>query len=85
MATDLTPEQRQAINTAHGGPVEIVDPHTGNNSSSCLPASMHLRSIFDDGPLAEHERRDLLRDAGRRAGWDDPAMDVYDDLDPRKS
>jgi hypothetical protein len=40
---------------------------------------------YDDGPLGELERRFLLQQAGERAGWNDPEMSIYDDLDPRKS
>lgn len=30
--------------------------------------------------LSHEEQRRLLKRAGRRAGWDDPEMDVYNDL-----
>ena len=43
----------------------------------------HLKSLFEDDPVTEQERLFHLQQFGRRAGWDDPAMDVYDDLDPR--
>ena len=36
------------------------------------------------GPLTEEERRALLIQAGLRAGWDDPEMDIYNDLDLRR-
>lgn len=39
---------------------------------------------YDDSPLADEEKRALLIKAGLRAGWDDPEMDVYNDLDPRR-
>jgi hypothetical protein len=39
---------------------------------------------YDDSPLTEEEQRELLIQAGLRAGWDDPEMDVYNDLDPRR-
>jgi hypothetical protein len=44
----------------------------------------HLH-LFDTEPLSNEERRQLLIQAGLRAGWDDPEMDVYNSLDPRKS
>jgi hypothetical protein len=34
--------------------------------------------------VTEEKRRFQLAEFGRRAGWDDPEMDVYDDLDPRR-
>ena len=38
----------------------------------------------DDGSLTAKERQFLLQQAAERAGWNDPEMSVYDDLDPRK-
>ena len=35
-------------------------------------------------PVTEQERLFHLQQFGRRAGWDDPEMDVYDLLDPRR-
>jgi hypothetical protein len=29
--------------------------------------------------LTPEERAGLLREAGKRAGWDDPEMDIYND------
>lgn len=40
--------------------------------------------VFTDEPLSTVERHGLLVQAGIRAGWDDPEMDVYNDLDPRR-
>jgi hypothetical protein len=40
-----------------------------------------LRGLFyDDDLLTSDERRSVLIKAGLRAGWDDPEMDVYNDL-----
>ena len=40
--------------------------------------------VFTDEPLSADEQQALLARAGLRAGWDDPAMDTYKDLDPRR-
>ena len=40
---------------------------------------------YDDSPITEKEREALLVQAGLRAGWDDPEMDVYNELDPRRN
>jgi hypothetical protein len=34
--------------------------------------------------VTEQERLFHLQQFGKRAGWDDPEMDVYDELDPRR-
>jgi len=42
------------------------------------------QAIFEDVPVTEVERRFQLQQFGKTAGWKDPAMDVYDDFDPRR-
>lgn len=84
MATEITPEQRQAIH-ATGGPVELVDPETQEHFVLLRAETyQRLHHLFDDGPLTAEQRRDLLAQAGKRAGWDEPEMDVYNELDPRR-
>ncbi|MEX0702123.1 MAG: hypothetical protein WD069_08505 [Planctomycetales bacterium] len=43
-----------------------------------------FKALFEEDPVTEQERLFQLREFGRRAGWDDPEMDLYDDLDPRR-
>ena len=43
-----------------------------------------FKSLFEEDPVTEQERLFQLQQFGKRAGWDDPEMDVYDDLDPRR-
>ncbi len=43
-----------------------------------------FKSLFEDDPVTPQERAAHLRQFGQRAGWDDPAMNIYDDLDPRR-
>jgi hypothetical protein len=40
-----------------------------------------LRSLIDMQPVSIDQQRIALRDAGARAGWDDPEMDAYDQYD----
>ena len=52
-----------------------------------LQADMYdqLHELFsNEASLTPNERRALLIQAGLRAGWDDPEMDVYNELDPRR-
>ena len=39
---------------------------------------------YDDSPITEEERKALLVELGLSIGWDDPEMDVYNELDPRR-
>jgi hypothetical protein len=44
-----------------------------------------LRPLFENEPFTLEEQRELLRAAGRRAGWDDAEMDAYDHYDEHRS
>ena len=37
--------------------------------------------LYDDRDWTPEEQLALLAESGKRAGWDDPAMDVYDNYD----
>ena len=43
-----------------------------------------FKSLFEEDPVTEQERLFQLQQFGKRAGWDDPEMDIYDELDPRR-
>jgi PHD/YefM family antitoxin component YafN of YafNO toxin-antitoxin module len=81
--TVLTPELRQAILESGDEPVAVVDPQT-HERYVLLRAERYerLQLLWEQKPLSQEEQRSLLSLAGRRAGWDDPVMDVYNDLDP---
>ena len=83
----LSKEIQQAIQDSQETPVRLVDPET-NVEYVVLPAEtfeqMQKGVYYDDGPITEEERLALFIEAGLRAGWDDPEMDVYNDLDPRR-
>ncbi|MEX0612157.1 MAG: hypothetical protein WD229_08545 [Pirellulales bacterium] len=82
MATNLSEELQRALRDQGDGPVEVVDPGT-NRTYFLIPREQYerLKPLFEDDPMTPEEQRHLLREAGRRAGWDDPAMDAYDDYD----
>ena len=82
----LTAEQQRALALNGKEPVRVIDPAT--------------KAEYFLVPVEDYERINLLRldDAGwhegallvanevlARDGWDDPRMDVYDALDPRKA
>ena len=83
----LSKEIQQAVQESEDKLVRLVDPET-NVEYVVVPAETYeqMRNgvYYDDSPLTEEERRALLIQAGLRAGWDDPEMDIYNDLDPRR-
>ena len=81
---ELTAEQRQQLEGP--GPAEARDPVT--NETYVLVrkgAYERIRLLLDeDVEWAEGAYRAAM-EVFARDGWDDPRMDVYDALDPRRT
>jgi hypothetical protein len=82
MAAQLSDELRRELEQHGDRPVEVVDAAT-QKVYLLIPREQYerLKPIFEDEPLSVLEQRELLRQAGRRAGWDDAEMDAYDHYD----
>jgi hypothetical protein len=80
MAT-LTPEQRQEIQRAGEEPVRLADPET-QTEYVILKADVYdrIRALADDTRAAYP----LAMKVFGQDGWDDPQMDEYNVLDPRR-
>lgn len=78
--TKLSPEQRDAILQQPGSPVYVVDAET-QQQYVILPAEVYqkVRSLFDEGATDLRETYAAQDAIARQEGWDDPAMDVYND------
>jgi hypothetical protein len=80
--TILSPDQLLEINQAGDQPVRVIDPQTQKVYVIVESERFdQLRSLISDEPLSLAEQRQLLIRAGKRAGWDDPEMDCYDNYD----
>lgn len=44
-----------------------------------------VRALFEDDPFEGGEAYPLIDEVARGEGWDDPEMDRYDALDPRRA
>ena len=85
--TALTVEQREAVATARDPYLRIVDPDS-QTEYVLVRADIFERlqnRIFDAEPMSPEEKNQLFAEAARRAHWDDPEFDVYNDLDPRRT
>jgi hypothetical protein len=87
MPIHLTEAQWADVTQGNEVPVRVCGP-AQSASFVLVRADVYerFRSLFEEDPVSEQERLFQLQQFGRRAGWDDPEMDLYDDLDPgRKS
>ena len=86
MTVKLTAEQHEAICREDGKLVRAID-EAANTTYVLVPEDVfeRVRTLLGEPTRTAAEQRFHLREMGRRAGWDDPEMDVYNDLDPRKS
>ena len=86
MTIHLTDEQWADVQKSEEFPVRVECPEQGA-AFVLLRAQVYdrFKSLFEDDPVTEQERLFQLQQFGQRAGWDDPAMDVYDELDPRRA
>ena len=83
----LTKELQQAVQDANGQPIRLTDPKT-HLEYVVLPAEIfdRVQHVFSDAnPLTIEEQRALLVQVGLSVGWDDPKMDAYNELDPRRN
>jgi hypothetical protein len=86
MTMTLSAEMRKAVEEAGEQPLEIVDQET-HERYMLLRADVfdRMRVLVAGGSMSIKEQRSLLEHAGRRGGWDDPEMGIYDDLAPQVS
>lgn len=82
MTIQLTTEQWADLQQGAEGPPRVSDP-AQTSTFVLVRADVYERfkSLFEEDPVTEKERAFHLQQFGKRAGWDDPAMDVYDKSD----
>ena len=82
---ELTLEQRQAVAREEETPPRVVDPVSQARyvlvREEVFDRVRRLFDADDDSQFARDLTPHVLELFGRE-GWDDPAMDVYNDLDP---
>ena len=80
---ELTPEQWRVVRDSNGGAVRLTDPDTEQEYVLMRAETyQRLESLFsDDSDWTPEERLQLLAESGRRAGWDAPEMDAYNNYD----
>jgi hypothetical protein len=79
-------ELQQAMRASDGRLLRLTDPET-QVEYVLLQAEMYDQPqglLDNDTSLTPDEKRAVLIQARLRVGWDDPEMEVYNDLDPRR-
>ena len=86
MSPNFINELFQDLHSHGNAPLKVQHPHTGEICWIITDSAMErFRPLFQADPLSIQEKTFLLRQAGERAGWDDPEMDAYDDYDPSRA
>lgn len=82
---ELTPEQRREVREANGDVVRALDPDT-RQEYVLVRAEFYerLRSLLLNGDDFAEAIYPQVMEVFGRDGWNDPSMDIYDRLDPRK-
>ena len=82
MSPQFINELFQDLHSQGNGPLKVQHPSTGEICWIISDSAMErFRPLFQPDPLSSQEKAFLLRQAGERAGWDDPEMDAYDNYD----
>ena len=82
---ELTQEQRNAMNEQ--AEVRLIDPET-NEAFVLVRAEAYdrlKRLLYDDSNFSPEEAFPMLNGVLGKEGWDDPAMDIYNDVTPREA
>lgn len=82
----LTDQLRQAVQGHPEQPVRLVDPET-QETFVLLRAEVYDRlqgMLYEDAECVLSEAYPLLDEMAAKAGYSDPAMDIYDDFAPRE-
>ncbi len=83
---ELTLEQRKAVAGAPETPPRVMDPSTHTKyvlvREEVYDRVRRLFEADDDSQFVRDMTPHVMEIFGRD-GWDDPAMDVYNELDPR--
>ena len=82
MNMPLTEPMQQALDERPGQPLWMVDPRT-QTAYVLLHADLYdrVQTLVEEADLSPEEKLFLLAESGRRAGWDAPEMDAYDNYD----
>ena len=82
MATVLSEQERQALRSAAGQPVQVVDPDT-QRVYYLISGEQYetVRALLAENEADPREMYPLITKTAGEAGWNEPIMDDYDRYD----
>ena len=85
MTTELSEQQRQVLKEHPDAPVVVLDSAT-QSRYVLIPAETYdrLRALLTHDDFRVEEAYPLMDQVAMQEGWNDPALDVYSQIDPRK-
>ena len=82
MSPCVTDQMRQALEAGDGSPVRLVDEQTRRVYYIISAEQFEaVQALLAEGEFSPRELYPLISRTAAAAGWDDPAMDVYDHYD----
>ena len=82
---ELNAPLQHALDSHAAEPLQMVDPRT-NKAYVLIPTEIYekMRAALED-KLDIRDAYPLLDEMAGKAGWDDPAMDIYNDFAPKNA
>jgi hypothetical protein len=80
MIVELTEAQRQALEERPDEPLRLIDPRT-RRAYVLLPADVYARLLAQPEEDELSDTYAAQMESALRAGWDDPAMDDYNNYE----
>jgi hypothetical protein len=86
MSVPLSPEQASALAAQPGEPLEVIDDHS-HARYVLLPAEQfeRIKALVGADDFDIKESYAAQEQVLKKAGWDDPELDVYNDYDAHRS
>jgi hypothetical protein len=85
MVPILTEQMRKALAAENGQPIKLVDDQTKQLYYVITAEQFDaVRALIAEGDSDPRELYPLIAKTAAEAGWDDPAMDEYNDYDAHR-
>ena len=84
MSIQLNEDQGKALDSEAELPVRVIDPRTNRVYVLVAVEQYERLKAFLEEELDIRAAYPLMDEVASKEGWDDPSMDIYNDLPPRE-